>query len=126
MRIIGLLIIFNAMFLYSCLESKSLSSQFDKEFKLTNMYEDSDITIGFNKSGGVFGFSGVNRYMGKYETDGDKITISRVATTRMMGKAENMSIESSYIDILSRVKTIEIEKDSIIIKTENEVLIFSI
>lgn len=49
------------------------------------------------------GFSGVNRFFGGYEREGDKLKFGALASTRMAGPPEAMAAESAYLAALGSV-----------------------
>ncbi len=51
----------------------------------------------------VSGFSGVNRYFGGYEMDGEKLKFSKLASTAMAGPPEAMATESAFHKMLASV-----------------------
>lgn len=52
---------------------------------------------------GASGFSGVNRFFGGYEKDGDKLKFGQLAGTRMAGPPEQMQVESAFLAMLAGV-----------------------
>lgn len=48
----------------------------------------------------VSGFSGVNRYFGGYEKDGEKLKLGPLASTRMGGPPEAMAAEAAFLAAL--------------------------
>jgi heat shock protein HslJ len=64
---------------------------------------DSRIDAVFGDEGQVSGSSGVNRYHGPYEADGESIEIGPLASTRMAGPAELMEQEQQYLKALEKV-----------------------
>lgn len=74
--------------------------------------EGSDITVVFD-GGKIYGFSGVNRYFGVVEIEGDKVTIDNVASTMMAGEPAKMDSEVEYLRKLANVNKIVIEENSI-------------
>ncbi|MDR1414560.1 MAG: META domain-containing protein [Odoribacteraceae bacterium] len=65
-------------------------------------------TIVFTDSSRVGGFSGCNRFMGKYELKGEKLMLSKLATTHMMCM-ENMDFERKFQKALSEVKRLALQ-----------------
>jgi heat shock protein HslJ len=97
-----------------------------KVFTLTNKFKNADITIAFD-AGRYYGFSGVNRYTGNYEQNKKgSIKLSEAATTMMAGKEELMEIEKEYINELTEVEEIILEKDIILMKTKKGQLKYEI
>lgn len=86
--------------------------------------ENSDITIAFEKDK-VYGFAGVNRYFGSAVIDGDKISITNVATTMMMGDEKAMKEESEYLKNLSKMNNISIKDNQLILTDGSVTLVFN-
>lgn len=76
------------------------------EFTLKNKYDDMKITLGF-KDGRIFGFSGVNRYMGGYTASNGKVEFGQMGSTMMAGPEKNMNAETDYLKMLQQSKTFE-------------------
>lgn len=89
-----------------------------KEFMLDNMYKDMKITIGFEKDR-VYGFAGVNRYMSSYKLNGNKISLTAVASTMMAGPEKNMKAEDAYLKMLNNSDMIMLDGNMLTIKTKN-------
>jgi heat shock protein HslJ len=51
----------------------------------------------------VSGFSGVNRFFGGYERDGEKLKFGPLAGTRMAGPPEDMKTETAFLGALESV-----------------------
>lgn len=58
-------------------------------------------TMAFEYDGRLSGFSGCNTYTGTFRTDGDRITISKLATTMMACEADKMAVEQAFVAALS-------------------------
>lgn len=82
-----------------------------KEYRLLN---NRDITIGFS-DGRVFGSSGVNRFMGSYKIEGDRIEIRLGGSTMMMGAEKDMEQEQEFLKWLSVSHKIKLSKDRLFI-----------
>ncbi len=85
--------------------------------------ENSDVTIVFDNNK-VYGFSGVNRYFGMAQVEGDNLKITNVASTMMAGPQSKMEAETEYLKTLSGVEKISVEKNTIILSGNNKVLKF--
>lgn len=90
-----------------------------KEFTLEN----SDITITFD-TGKVYGFSGVNRYFGGVEIQGDKVTFTNLASTMMAGPEDKMKAESEYLKALNEMNTMSIQGNTVTLSGNNKTLKF--
>ena len=83
------------------------------------------ITLHFSKDE-ISGKSGVNNYFGGYKINGNRISISKLAITAMLGSDEKMNLEMDYTGILESVKRIELQGNRLILKTDSgETLTFA-
>lgn len=69
----------------------------DKKFSLV---DNEKITIGFVAGNRVFGFGGVNRFMGSYTIKDGNITFGELAGTMMSGPEERMQKEAEFMQKL--------------------------
>jgi heat shock protein HslJ len=70
---------------------------------LDNVAGDSVPTIEFAADGTASGNAGCNTFTGPYESDGSKLTIGPLATTKMACNAVKSAIESQYLERLGNV-----------------------
>ncbi len=108
---------------------KSIKQQItDTSWKLVKISDDDFSKKGITlkiTSKGLSGTAGVNNYFGTYKINGNKISVSKLGVTGMLGSNKKMEAEETYIDILENVKTIEIKGNKLILKTElEEILTF--
>ena len=108
---------------------KSIKQQIvDTSWKLVKISDDDFSKKGITlkiTSKGLSGTAGVNNYFGTYKINGNKISVSKLGVTGMLGSNKKMEAEETYIDILENVKTIEIKDNKLILKTElEEILTF--
>lgn len=107
-------------FMFGCSSLKSNSGEMKKEESISSLYskeytlENSDITINFEKDR-LYGFSGVNRYMGNYTVDKDNIKIENLGSTMMFGESQKMEEETKYLKDLSEVNKFIIEGNKLIL-----------
>jgi len=88
-------------------------------FKLTNMFEGSEITIMFS-DGKISGKAAVNNYMASYTIEDNKFIInSAIGTTRMAGKPEDMKAESGYLAMLPLVVGVSFNDGMLTLKTSD-------
>lgn len=85
--------------------------------------ENSDITIAFDNNK-IYGFSGVNRYFGGLQVEGDTITITNIASTMMAGPQDKMNEETEYLKALGTVNKIVIEENTVILSGTEATLKF--
>ena len=71
------------------------------------------VTAIFGADEKLSGNAGCNTYNGTYTTDGDKITIGPLATTRMACEQAVMDQEQAYLIALSKAATYTLGKDSL-------------
>ena len=88
-----------------------------KEFSLTNMYEGKEVTIAFPATNMLGGKSAVNSYTTEFALDGEKITLTALASTKMVGPEEDMAVENEYLQILNGANTISLNGDVLTITT---------
>lgn len=88
-----------------------------KEFSLTNMYEGKEVTIAFPAANMLGGKSAVNSYTTEFSLDGEKITLTALASTKMAGPEEDMAVENEYLQILNGANTISLNGDVLTITT---------
>lgn len=85
------------MFSFSVMAQVTASDVKDKKFSLV---DNDKITIGFAAGNRIFGFGGVNRFMGSYTIKDGKITIGELAGTMMSGTEERMQRENEFMQKL--------------------------
>ena len=61
--------------------------------------------------GRVGGLGGCNRFGGRYETDGDKLSFSPLMATRMACRPDIMKAEQAFLDMLSKVTGMALDGD---------------
>lgn len=75
-------------------------------------------TIAFTDTNRVFGFSGCNRFMGKYEVEKNQITIDPGASTMMA--CRDMELERKFIKALREMKTYSVVENELTLKSSDE------
>lgn len=87
---------------------------------------DNKISILFSKDNSHFaGFSGCNRYSGKYDIKKEKLLFDNIISTKMACPETDMTFEESYLNALNKVNNFAINGDSLFLKKdERAVLIF--
>jgi len=71
------------------------------------------VTAVFGADGTLTGNDGCNTYNGTYKTDGDKITIGPIATTRMACEQAVMDQETAYLNALANAANYTLGKGSL-------------
>jgi heat shock protein HslJ len=71
------------------------------------------VTAIFGSDGTLTGSGGCNQYNTTYKTDGDKITIGPVATTRMACEQSVMDQEQAYLNALANASTYTLGKGTL-------------
>jgi heat shock protein HslJ len=87
-----------------------------------------DVTMAFTTDGSVAGHAGCNNYTGGYTTSGDSnLTLSQLATTRMMCEDPVMAVEAAYLAELDRVDSFEIDGDELVLRDvdDNDLLSYT-
>ncbi|ACQ79395.1 protein of unknown function DUF306 Meta and HslJ [Beutenbergia cavernae DSM 12333] len=69
----------------------------------------------FGADGTISGSTGVNRLTGTFTLDGDRLTLSPLATTRMMGPDHLMDLERAVLDFLAGPLSVEVSDDGAIL-----------
>ena len=85
---------------------------------MVNSMHNVPVTISFDKDGNLNG-KVVNVIMGKYEINGNSITINPTGTTMMMGPEKEMDAEQNFIQALLLVKNFEMQDNKLILKMDN-------
>jgi heat shock protein HslJ len=68
-----------------------------------------EITLNFSKKENLIsGFSGVNTYSGNFEINGENITFSNLASTKLYGPRNVMDQEYKYLTVLPEVATYKV------------------
>ena len=100
-----------------------------KEFVLTNMYPEKNITITLVNTNGTYrlaGNSAVNNYFADFTVKGNTIAVGTIGSTRMSGPEEDMQIESEYFNLLGSAGIIFYDGQVLSLETTNGVsLIFA-
>lgn len=76
---------------------------------VTSLVAGSSIDAVFDEDGRVSGRAGCNRYHGSYETDGTRLGIGPLASTRMACPDELMKQEAAFLAALGRATTFRID-----------------
>jgi heat shock protein HslJ len=77
------------------------------------------ITLKFDDSGTISGFSGVNSYFGVCTMDGSIIFIGPLGSTKMAGPESLMTLEQLYFNLLTSATGVSLSGDSLSL-TNNE------
>ena len=86
--------------------------------------DDAKISLSFTKNG-VSGFSGVNRFSGRYEVNNDSISFSELSVNLMSGSRSAMNFEERFLRILRSAKKVRHDKDTLILEnTKGDTLTF--
>jgi heat shock protein HslJ len=65
------------------------------------------------EDGSVGGLGGCNRFGGKYEQSGDKLSFSPLMSTRMACRPDLMKKEQAFFDMLGKVKGMKLAGDNL-------------
>ena len=80
------------------------------------------VTAIFGADGKLSGNAGCNTYNGTYTTDGDKIKVGPLATTRMACEQAVMDQETAYLNALANAATFNLGKESLELRDANGAL----
>lgn len=70
----------------------------------------------------VSGISGVNRYFGGYELQGERLKFGQLGGTRMAGTPEAMALEQDFGKMLAQVNKWTIKENQLELKRDKQVL----
>ncbi len=102
--------------LTSCGKHEALSSN---TYVLENPADGVEITLGFNVEENRYFGSVVNRYFGRYKTDGNKITIAPGGATMMMGPPDAMKAEQEFFALLPKIVSYKVKGDTLVLTTSD-------
>lgn len=71
----------------------------------------------------VSGFSGCNRYFGKFSIKKNKLVFKEMAATLMACPQQTMDFESKYLKTLDKVNNFIIENDTLFLKNDDRILL---
>jgi heat shock protein HslJ len=71
------------------------------------------------RDGAVSGHGGVNRFTGTMRTDGDRVYLSPVRTTRMAGDPDAMAAEAALSEALGRVASYRLDGDRLDLRDQD-------
>lgn len=83
-------------------------------------------SLTFSDEGKVAGFSGCNRFGGRYSQSGETLTFSKLFSTRKACAKDRMLLEREFLAALEQVKTLKNIEGKLILSGESgELLVFS-
>lgn len=71
----------------------------------------------------VSGFSGCNRYFGKFATKKNKLSFKQMACTQMACPQQDMNLESRYLQLLDKVNSFVMQDDTLMLMKDDKVLL---
>ena len=80
-------------------------------------------SIEFDQEGAAYGSTGVNRFRGPYELDGDQLSFGAVITTMMAGPPDAMAQEQAWLRILETARSFRREVDRLEIVADGESIV---
>src|SRR5690554_4411861 len=81
----------------------------------------SEITITFSEEGSVYGSSSCNRYSGSWESSGNQLMFSTLASTRMACPEALMRQENRFLKLLGGVRQYQVDNAGrLVLKTDTE------
>jgi heat shock protein HslJ len=75
----------------------------------TNVVAGTDVTLTFGADGSATGNASINLYNGTYMVNGEVLTFSQFASTRMGGDPALMTQETAYLNALAQTATFTVE-----------------
>ena len=121
-KIIIILLYIIFFIIFSCSSTKkslsvSTSTLTGKTYKLTNMFEDSGITISFYNTE-FYGYGGANTYFGEYELRrGNILFIKNIEVTKISEENDALTKEKDYLKYLNTASSIEFNGEELVINT---------
>lgn len=121
-KIIIILLYIIFFIIFSCSSTKkslsvSSSTLTGKTYKLTNMFEDSGITISFYNTE-FYGYGGANTYFGEYELRrGNILFIKNIEVTKISEENDALTKEKDYLKYLNTASSIEFNGEELVINT---------
>ena len=71
----------------------------------------------------VSGFSGCNRYFGKFSTKKNRLSFKQMACTQMACPQQDMSLEDRYLQLLEKVNSFTMRNDTLMLMKNDKVLL---
>ena len=85
---------------------------------------DNNVSILFSKDNSHFaGFSGCNRYFGKFEVKKEDLRLMDIGSTKMASPDNDMSFENNYLNNLNKVTNYSINEDTLFLKNKDRVVL---
>ena len=75
--------------------------------------------VQFASGGKVSGNAGCNRFFSTYQQDGNLLKIAEIATTRKLCSEAEMKLEAEWLDLLAKVRSIELTHLKLVLFGEN-------
>ena len=110
-----LISLFGFAFLFGCATQEVVLKG---EYKLLNAPSNAQITLSFEDNN-FAGSSGVNRYFGTFEQNGNNIKFNTAGLTMMMGPQDLMQAEQKYLKDLSEVGKISFKNNRLLLTDDN-------
>ena len=85
--------------------------------------DDTRLSVQFGTNGRTHGFSGCNRFMGHYSTNGRRIKIGPLASTRMACEETAMQTETRFLKMLEATTEFEREQVRLVLRDENRAIL---
>ncbi len=84
---------------------------------------DTKLSVQFGADGRINGFTGCNRFMGSYTTNGDRIKISPLASTRMACEETAMQTEARFLKMLEATTEFQRERVKLTFRDEKRTIL---
>lgn len=84
---------------------------------------DNNVSILFSKDNSHFaGFSGCNRYFGKFEVKKENLNLMDIGSTKIACPDNDMSFENNFLNNLNKVTNYSINQDTLFLKNKDRVV----
>ena len=122
-KIITTMCIFCAALLFASCTSEEQAIKNNSNWRLVDITTDLqipesvknvEITLNINNNT-VAGFSGCNHYFGGITITGQKVELSNMASTKMMGTPDEMELEMLYLNKLQSVNSFKIQDGQLVL-----------
>lgn len=89
----------------------------------TNVVAGTDVTLTFGADGSASGNGSINRYNGTYTVNGESLTFSPFASTKMGGDPVLMTQETAYVNALAQTTTFTVEGSTLSLYDSGDTLL---
>lgn len=90
-----------------------------KDYEMLQAQNGVQVILSFAQDENRFYGRVVNNYFGNYEASNGKIKFGDVASTMMMGPADEMEAEHNFLQILPKITAYRFSSDNLVLITDN-------